>query len=107
MLILDLLFSYMPWFTENDYNRSKIHFFEVDSPDSAHHIYQRPQVGCSFQGSRERVLAIVVPVSPQQAELILQVCDPLHQGYPVGLSPLVRLPAGLLDLPLIPTLHLG
>ncbi|KAF1376231.1 hypothetical protein PFLUV_G00208420 [Perca fluviatilis] len=52
------------------------------------------------------VLAVLVSVSPQHAQLVLQVADPLGESSSVGLRPLLRLPARLLHLPLVPALHL-
>lgn len=57
-------------------------------------------------GCSPSVLAVIMSVSPQHAQLVLQVSDPLDQSGSVGLSPLIGLPASLLHLPLIPALHL-
>lgn len=58
-------------------------------------------------GQMGTVSAVVSFVSPQHAQLVLQVCDAFDQSGSVGLSPLVGLPASLLHLPLVPALHLG
>jgi len=52
------------------------------------------------------VSAVVLSASPEHAQLVLQVRDPLQQRGAVGLGLLVGLPSGLLHLPLVPALHL-